>query len=913
MNSQCHQSIRKRLIIYTVNGERFSGPWKNEDENLKKDDQPKFESKLKKVDKTQPIADTQAPFIALPLQSEEEVKIFSMYGEGCAIFTSKRRLLVAHDLSEAKPFQEYIFPKSTIHKDAELSHAVMTVVPNYDMSVRKKRAGIDHDIKKTQDSTTDILSDEEDDDDDESEKKQDKKSISSGLNQSGGSGLLQFRSRNKKTIMGSNTLDTTKVAKAGKGPLVLFGTPDRMSIIACYSHLYKDMKLDERLRGQVNDRENSGFTKIAISPDLKTVSAFHQASGYLFVFDLALTSNYLKFNTGISDFDHKLDALVYCGGESMMLYWSPENIGGGDQSLVLLVNCFGHYESFAFEGPITISQEIDCCRYITSSSVEMIERIPESTVEVFRIGSLAPAALLYDAYSDYVNERATCLKTIREIKNKELGDQSIDALSDAVNKCIDASCREFDSKIQEQLLNAAIYGRNFMKTSIDEAKTFQLKCKYIRIMNELRTRADIPITFEQIIALSPQVLVQRLSEMRQYLLAYKICDYMELSKAKVLEHWAKTKIRSQIEDRDDGSQMKLKESIIENLGKFSTSVSFSNIAMEAYKVRKPKLAKALLEVDSNPNSQIKLYLSMHETLSALDKAQISNDTDLLYVVILYLLKFFDPYYMFEMIYDKPMARKLFVSYCTQLGKYKKLENFYKYLKMEQNEDVASRENGFVQIRHAYKDYNSVDSDAEKRFAYYIEKAEAYFSERSADKLETVYAVKERELYGLQMKLEDETGEDFVGAPVQDTLYRIMISPTLKEKKGERKKLVNVMRKNFDVSKKRYYYSKIKALVYLNEWKKLEAFATRKTSPIGYVPFVEACLSVEKPEEALKYIPMVEPIETKIDYWISLLKFKEAIEAAFNAKDVDLLEYIRRKTKNTKTKDTIDQCIQQLSK
>lgn len=874
--------------------------------------------------------DTTSTFISVPLQAEEEIKTHAFFGEGCVVFTSKRRLLVAYDLSEAKPFHEYIFPKIGISQNADLSQSVMAVVPNYELSVRKKKPKVEG-KKKAGEPHDHEEEEEEEEEDDEDDEEDDEKTSSSNASpklapsSSGGGGgsITKKKSgffgmlarRNARTLtsapLGGGGGMETKPFKVGKGPLVLFCTPDKMTIIMCYSNLYKDMKLDERLKGNIQEQDTSGFTKIALSPDLKTVAAFHQASGHLFVFDLALTSNYLKFFTGITE--HRLDQLVYCGGESMMLYWSPENIGGGDQSLVLLVNCFGHYESFTFDGPIVLSQEVDCVRCVTSNSVEFIERIPESIVEVFRIGSLSPAALLYDAYSDFVNERATCLKTIREIKNKELGEQSIDALSDGVNKCIDAACREFDTNIQAQLLNAAIYGKNFMKTSIDEAKAFQTKCKYIRLMNELRNRSEIPITYEQIIALTPQVLVQRLSEMHEFLLAYKICDYLNLSKAKVLEHWAKTKIRSQMEEKDEASQMKLRDRIIENLGKFSTSVSFSNIAMEAYKVQKPKLAKALLEVDSNPHSQIKLYLSMHETLSALEKAQQSYDTDLLYVVILYLIKFFDTYYMFEMIADKKAARKLFISYCTQLGKYKKLEKFYKYLKSEQNEDEASRENGFVQLRHAFKNYDSPDDDAEKRFAYYLEKSEKYFNERSADKLDAEFSLKSRELYGLQMKLEEETDEEFIGAPLQDTLYRVMISPALREKKGERKKYVKILKKNFGVTDKRYYFSKIKALVHLGEWKKLEAFANSKKSPVGYIPFVEECLASPKPEEALKYIPMIESVETKVEYWINMLKFKEAIEAAFEARDIDLLEYIKKKTKNSKTKDTIDQCIQQLNK
>ncbi|KAL9658483.1 hypothetical protein ABK040_006023 [Willaertia magna] len=938
---------KKRLFLYSVNGDRYCGPWITEENtpNLSSSDKKDIEKNplfiarnkkqqqnKKKEEESSNVNVVQSPFIPIPLQSEEEIKSISMFGEGIALFTSKKRLLVAYDLTESLPFHEYPFPDHLVSSHSELSSVVMTVVPNFTNSNRKKKNGNKVGGENGKEGVGLLGFGEEEEeglldmDDEEEEEIEEEEEQSKEENKEEDEEKDDKKKKKKKKKEKANNNNTNNnfnaKPKVGKGPLVLLCPPDRMTIVACFSQSCKDSKLNLRFKGQVREKEHFGFTKISVSPDFKTIAAFHQASGTLFVFDLGLTSNYLKFSTGISKFEYELDQLVYCGSESMLLYWSPDNIGGGDQSLLLLVNCFGHYESFTFEGPIYLSQEIDACRYITQQSVEIFERIPESIVEIFRIGSLSSSALLYDAYTDFLQEKATSLKTIREIKNKELGDQqSVDGLSDAVNKCIDAACREFDISLQEQLLNAAIYGKTFMKTTIEEAKIFQLKCKYIRLMNELRNRADIPMTYEQMITLTPQVLVQRLSEMHNYLLAFKICDYLDLSKPKVLEHWAKTKIRSQLttnndQQQDESSQMKLRDSIIDNLGKFKTSVSFSNIAMEAFKVNKPKLAKALLEIDANPSDQIKLYLSMHETLNALDKAQKSNDTDLLYIVILYLLKFFDIYYMFEMIADKPQARKLFVSYSIHLGKFKLLDKFYTFLKNEMNEDVASRENGFIQVRHAYKKFNDMDDEnAEKSFAYYLEKAESKFGERKVDQMDQHFCLKERELYGLQMKLEEETdGEEFVGATLQETLYRVMISPALtndKKKKKQKKKLINTLRKDFSLSEKRYYYAKLKAYIHLGYWKKLEKFANEKKSPIGYVPFVESCLEANKSEEACKYIALIDHLETKVEYWISLLKFKEAIEAAFEARDIGLLEYIKKKTKNSKTKDTIENCIAQL--
>jgi hypothetical protein len=46
----------------------------------------------------------------------------------------------------------------------------------------------------------------------------------------------------------------------------------------------------------------------------------------------------------------------------------------------------------------------------------------------------------------------------------------------------------------------------------------------------------------------------------------------------------------------------------------------------------------------------------------------------------------------------------------------------------------------------------------------------------------------------------------------------------------------------------------------------------------------------------------------VDYYISLVKFKEAIEAARDAHDIEMLRYIKSKTTNIKTMNSIEELI-----
>jgi hypothetical protein len=301
---------------------------------------------------------------------------------------------------------------------------------------------------------------------------------------------------------------------------------------------------------------------------------------------------------------------------------------------------------------------------------------------------------------------------------------------------------------------------------------------------------------------------------------------------------------------------------------------------------------------------------MHEINKAISLATTSNDTDLLILIIVYMMKYFDKKYMFEILGDpeKELARKVFINYCKHIEHPKKIESLHNFI----GDYTGS---GMFNVLMAYLHYTEEDKDSEEKYLQYLQRAEELFSKNKIDSMNKKVTSFQRTLYKMQKQLENEVGEEgsFIGKSIHDTLYGILIHPKLSAERKD--KLVNFIQSEFSISKKRFWYVNIKALAELGQWDKLENFCFKSgnflrsaASPIGYEPFVDACLDKGQEKEALKYIPHVKDLRTKVDYYISLVKFKEAIEAARDAHDIEMLRYIKSKTTNIKTMNSIEELI-----
>lgn len=117
----------------------------------------------------------------------------------------------------------------------------------------------------------------------------------------------------------------------------------------------------------------------------------------------------------------------------------------------------------------------------------LISALLASTVSVFAPGSVHPAAILYEAYTDFESKNARAHESISNIR--------VD-LVEAVDTCINAASREYDISWQKKLLKAASFGKSFL--DLYNPSEFVNVSQVLRVLNAVRDyQVGIPITYEQ--------------------------------------------------------------------------------------------------------------------------------------------------------------------------------------------------------------------------------------------------------------------------------------------------------------------------------------------------------------------------------------------------------------------------------
>jgi len=547
------------------------------------------------------------------------------------------------------------------------------------------------------------------------------------------------------------------------------------------------------------------FKKMCVSMDGKLLGLFTD-KGELWVISTDFQKNLSQYNTGSTVAP---DQMVWCSGDTVLLYWT---------GYVLMVGPFGDWIKYDYESPVYLIPEIDGVRIITNETCEFLQKVPETTESIFRIGSTEPGAILFDAYEQFVNKNPKADENIRMIKYE---------LEDAVDTCIQAAGNEINIKNQKALLKAASFGKCFIE--FYNSEKFVKMCQIIRVLNAIRFyEIGIPLTYTQYCRLTPEVLIDRLTNRYYHLLAIRICNYLDMNTERVVVHWACAKIKTFTDDEEILSKLIIDKLTSTNEGK--PSLCYTEIAKEAYRSGMPKLATKLLDFESQAANQVPLLISMQEDELSLKKAIESGDTDLIYLVILHLHRKLPIAEFFKIINEKPLACNLLEVYCKEqnLGL---LKDFY-YQADYKSETAAILTNE----SYAESDVNSRIEKLKMALKYYSEDKDKSFEVKSTDE--------HIRLLQIQEQLENETNQVFLELSLSETIFKcLIIGQTNRASK---------LRSEFRIPDKRFWWIKLKALVKTNDWEGLEKFSKQK-SPIGYIPFIEECLKANAPQEASKYV------------------------------------------------------------
>jgi vacuolar protein sorting-associated protein 16 len=181
-------------------------------------------------------------------------------------------------------------------------------------------------------------------------------------------------------------------------------------------------------------------------------------------------------------------------------------------------------------------------------------------------------------------------------------------------------------------------------------------CETLRVLNAVRFyEIGLPLSYNQFVRLTPEKLVQRLINRREYLLALRVSSYLRLPTDRIYVHWASQKVRFSSDNEETICNV-----IVEKLaGK--RGISFEEIARAAYDEGRGQLATQLLNHEPRAGNQVPLLLSMEEEEIALDKAIESGDSDLVLFVLLHLKKKLPLSSFFRVLNGRPTATALIES------------------------------------------------------------------------------------------------------------------------------------------------------------------------------------------------------------------------------------------------------------
>lgn len=664
---------------------------------------------------------------------------------------------------------------------------------------------------------------------------------------------------------------------------VVIGTKD-CSILIVDEKEVEDQQLQKEILAPV--------MKMSMAPNGRFLACYRD-DGILTVMSSTFTNKVLDFDT--NSMTRPMD-MLWCGDDAVVLVW--KNTG------MIMVGPYGDWLNFPYEGMIHLIPEPDCCRVITSTSCDILQRVPMATEMIRQIGSTEPAALMFDAMEAFEDGDPKSDENIRSI-------DATNQLGEAIGTCVEAALSEFDITRQQSLLKAASYGKAFCRDL--NPQEFVNAAKKLRVLNEVRN-ADIglPLTSLQYDSLTPEVLIERLTLRKCHYLALKICELLQLRNDRVLMHWAceKIKVLTSAYSPEAKSDKEIATIVREKLLSYNNNISFLEIAAAAYHIGRRNLATVILNFEAHMADQVPLLLSMGEEELALQKAVYSEDTDLIYLVLIHLdTTVADKSTFYRLIHKYPEALNLLKVYYRHKG--------------------GVGENGH--LLHDLMMHNKNYFEAAKSVIF----SGLYPEGRQQTFEETVQRMKEAsvllgqgrdlsfaksmtdehvELLEIQKSLEIRANHiDFFGLSVNQTLAKIAeLLVEFPQDASIWDKEASKVIKKFKVSEKAWWHIKIMAYGKLGAWGHLSRLSNEKKSPVGYAPFARVCIKHGQPQQEIeRYIERIADLEEKFDLFVDTKDWRKAADCARNLKDGERLTAVYNQCRDPTLQRMIKDLISKL--
>ncbi|KAF1357424.1 vacuolar protein sorting-associated protein 16 [Lizonia empirigonia] len=569
----------------------------------------------------------------------------------------------------------------------------------------------------------------------------------------------------------------------------------------------------------------------------------------------------------LSEYDSRVKTvpkdMQWCGSNAVALAWEDE---------VHLIGPMSAATKFYYDTWVHLLPDVDGIRLLTNDVCEFIQKVPDETVEVFRLGSDSPAANLLEASSLLEQKSPKADDLIQLIRPN---------LAEAVDACIKAAAHEYNIHWQKSLLKAASYGKSVL--DLYSSDDFVETCDTLRVLNAVRFyEIGLPLSYDQYRRMTPEKLVERLTNRNEYLLALRVADYLHLPASQIHGHWAQQKVRVSTDPEEEICSL-----IVKKLqGK--PGVSFEEIARAAYDEGRIRLATSLLDHEPRAGKQVPLLLSMKEDTIALDKAIESGDTDLVFHVLLHLRKKLPLASFFRVINSRPVATALVESSARDQDTDLLKDLYY--------QDDRRLDGSALLLSSALAQPSLSQSlDKLKLASKYLSDsrdAPAVFTRTTIDeatRLLTLQAQFEKDLSNTRdIPNQATAATSLVGLSANDTIVNLI-------KLGHQKRAQKIV-SEFKIPDKTYTWLRLRALVAARHFIELEEWAKQKKSPIGWEPFFNEVLAAGNARVASLFIPKCTglAVAERVDMWVKCGLLVKAGEEAHRAKDRELLLGLRDK-------------------
>lgn len=528
--------------------------------------------------------------------------------------------------------------------------------------------------------------------------------------------------------------------------------------------------------------EAGPFRHTCVSPNGKFI-ALYTDNGKVWVIGSDFQERYSEYDTKAKTPPKDLQ---WCGDNAVVLAWEDE---------VHLLGPNGTADKWEYNSFIHLLPDIDGIRIISGDVCEFVQKVPDSTQDVFKLGSTHPASVLLDAIEQLDRKSPKADDNIQMIRSN---------LDEAVDVCVRAAGQEYSIHWQKQLLKAASFGKSVL--DLYNSDDFVDMTGALRVLNAVRFyEVGLPLSHEQYIRLTPERLVHRLVNRQEYLLALKISEHLRLPVDKIYVHWARQKVRSSSTDEDS-----ICDEIVRKLND-KRGISFEEVARAAYDEGRGKLATELLEHEPRAGKQVPLLLNVGEESIALNKAIESGDTDLVFYVLLNLKKKIPLSSFFRTINSRPVA--------TAIVESSAIDQDQELLKDLYYQDDRRLDGSNLLLSEALDAPDlSPATDKLKMAAKLVRDSKEYALQVSA--LEDA-----QKLLRFQEAFEKDLNDRYVGLSVNLTMSKLI-------KAGYMKRAQKVQ-SEFKVPDKTYWWVRLRALVSRRDWRELEDTSKARKSPIGW--------------------------------------------------------------------------------